>query len=48
MLWGQGPHLTYAAATGEKWEYNKRVHPLFIDFKEACDSVKTEVLSMFS
>jgi hypothetical protein len=27
-----------------KWEYNKTVHQLFIDFKKACDSVRREVL----
>jgi hypothetical protein len=27
-----------------KWEYNEAVHQLFIDFKEACDSVRREVL----
>ena len=29
---------------GKKWEYNKAVHQLFIDFKEAYDSVRREVL----
>jgi hypothetical protein len=28
----------------KKWEYNERVHPLFIGFKKACDSVRREVL----
>jgi hypothetical protein len=28
----------------KKWEYNETVHPLFVDFKEAYDSVKREVL----
>jgi hypothetical protein len=28
----------------KKWEYNKAVHQLFVDFKKAYDSVKTEVL----
>jgi hypothetical protein len=28
----------------KKWEYNKAVHPLFIDFKEAYDSFRWEVL----
>jgi hypothetical protein len=28
----------------KKWEYNETVHQLFIDFKKACDSVRTEVL----
>ena len=28
----------------KKWEYNKAVHQLFIDFKKACDSVRREVL----
>jgi hypothetical protein len=27
-----------------KWEYNGTVHHLFIDFKKAYDSVRTEVL----
>ena len=29
----------------KKWEYNEAVHQLFIDFKKAYDSVKTEVLN---
>jgi len=28
----------------KKWEYNEEVHQLFIDFKKAYDSVRTEVL----
>jgi hypothetical protein len=28
----------------KKWEYNKTVHQLFVDFKKAYDSVKREVL----
>jgi sorting nexin-29 len=28
----------------KKWEYNGTVHQLFIDFKKAYDSIKTEVL----
>jgi hypothetical protein len=28
----------------KKWEYNETVHPLFIDFEEAYDSVRREVL----
>jgi predicted helicase len=28
----------------KKWEYNETVHQLFIDFKEACDSMRKEVL----
>ena len=28
----------------KKWEYNEAVHPLFIDFKKAYDSVRREVL----
>jgi hypothetical protein len=27
----------------EKREYNEAVHQLFVDFKEACDSVRREV-----
>ena len=27
-----------------KWEYNKTVHQLFIDFKKAYDSFRREVL----
>jgi hypothetical protein len=27
-----------------KWEYNKTVHQVFIDFKKAYDSVRREVL----
>jgi 2'-5' RNA ligase len=27
-----------------KWEYNKAVHQLFIDFKKAYDSIRREVL----
>jgi hypothetical protein len=29
---------------GKKWEYNEEVHQLFIDFKEAYDSVRRKVL----
>jgi hypothetical protein len=28
----------------KKWEYNGKVHQLFIDFKKAYDSIKKEVL----
>ena len=28
----------------KKWEYNEAVHKVFIDFKEAYDSVRREVL----
>jgi hypothetical protein len=28
----------------KKWEYEKTVHQLFVDFKKAHDSVRTEVL----
>jgi hypothetical protein len=28
----------------KKWEYNRKVYELFIDFKKACDSIKREVL----
>jgi hypothetical protein len=27
-----------------KWEYNETVHQLYIDFKKAYDSVRSEVL----
>jgi hypothetical protein len=27
----------------KKWEYSEAVHPLFIDFKKAYDSVRREV-----
>jgi hypothetical protein len=29
---------------GKKWDYNERVHQLFIDFKKVCNSVSMEVL----
>jgi sorting nexin-29 len=32
----------------KKWEYNGTVHQLFIDFKKAYDSVRSEVLLNFS
>jgi hypothetical protein len=32
----------------KKWEYSEAVRQLFIDFKEACDSVGSEVLYIFS
>jgi hypothetical protein len=28
----------------KKWKYSETVHQLFIDFKNACDSVRREVL----
>jgi hypothetical protein len=28
----------------KKWEYNEKVHQIFIDFKKAYDSVRREVL----
>jgi hypothetical protein len=28
----------------EKWEYNEKLHQLFMDFKKAYDSVRREVL----
>jgi hypothetical protein len=34
----------HSSDTGEKWEYNKTVHQLFVDFNKAFDSVRTEVL----
>jgi len=30
----------------KKWEYNEEVHQLFIDFKKAYDSVRSEILYM--
>jgi hypothetical protein len=30
-----------------KWEYNERVHQLFVDFKKAYDSVRREILYNF-
>jgi hypothetical protein len=30
--------------TGEKWEYNERVHQLFVDFKKSYESVRRKVL----
>jgi hypothetical protein len=32
----------------KKWEYNETVYQLFIYFKKAYDSVRREVLSIFS
>jgi hypothetical protein len=29
---------------GKKWEYNKTLHNLFVDFKKVCDSVRRELL----
>jgi hypothetical protein len=34
----------HSSGTGEKWEYNDTVHQLFIDFKNAYDSVRNKVL----
>jgi hypothetical protein len=34
----------HSSNTGKEWEYNETVHQLFIDFKEAYDSIKREVL----
>jgi hypothetical protein len=36
--------LLHSSDTGEKWEYNETVHPIFIDFKKAHDSVQRVVL----
>jgi hypothetical protein len=33
----------HSADTGEKWERNKTVRQIFIDFKKFCDSVRMEV-----
>ena len=32
---------------GKKWEYNEAVHQIFIDFKQACDSVRRKLLCNF-
>jgi hypothetical protein len=38
--------IIYSAPKLEKkWEYNDAGYQLFIDFKKACDSVRTEVLN---
>jgi len=37
-------YSAFAKYLEKKWEYNEEVHQLFIDFKEAYDSVRTEVL----
>jgi hypothetical protein len=34
----------HSADTIKKWKYNGTVHELFIDFKKAYDSIKSEVL----
>ena len=36
------PSITYLAFG--KWDYNKDVCQLFIDFEKACDSIKRESL----
>jgi hypothetical protein len=36
--------ILHSSDTGEKWEYNETVHQLFIDFNEACDSLRREAL----
>jgi hypothetical protein len=36
--------LLHSSGTTEKWEYNETVHQLFIYFKKAYDSVRTEAL----
>ena len=39
--------ITYSAFSKyleKKWEYNEEVHQLFIDLKEACGSLRGEVL----
>jgi hypothetical protein len=35
---------TFARYWRKKWEYNETAHQLFLDFKKAYDSVRTEVL----
>ena len=37
-------HSAFIKYLRKKWEYNKAVHQLFIDFKEAYDSFRREVL----
>jgi hypothetical protein len=32
----------------KKWDYNEKVHQIFIEFKKAYDSVRREVLYIFS
>jgi len=34
----------HSSNSSEKWEYSEAVHQLFLDFKNACDSVRREVL----
>jgi hypothetical protein len=48
------PYTVYSSATGhtlcirqireKKWDYKEAVHQIFIDFSEACDSVRRDVL----
>jgi len=37
-------YSAFAKYLRKKWDYNEEVHPLFIDFKKAYDSVRREVL----
>ena len=37
-------YSSFAKCLRKKWEYNEEVHQLFIDFKKAYDSVRSEVL----
>jgi hypothetical protein len=34
----------FAKILEKKWEYNEAVHQLFVDFKKAYDSVRSDVL----
>jgi len=37
-------YILHLSSTWEIWEYNEAVHQLFIDFKKAYGSVRSEVL----
>ena len=37
-------YSVFAKYSKKKWEYNEEVHQLFIDFKNAYDSVRREIL----
>ena len=36
-------YILHSSDTWEIWEYNEAVHQLFIEFKKAYDSVRSEV-----